>query len=1555
MVENEAAGTAPDHWTYDKSVKTITVNVTADDGGKLTATTIVDGQETNNPTFINTYYNGEEAKTVHNPTTDPEVNIDGQFVGVGSVLEYRIDWVNNAVNENGVPTSANVVIEDTIPAGTELVEGSINPGTDEDAGITAEPAIDVDGRTTITWTLANRAPGDRGTVLFQVRVTEDAIEGFEGEGAPALTNQATVTAGNEYETNITSNPLPEKTSSNDTADDGVKLGDTLTFTITYTNGEDEPATVTVSDTLSSGLTYEVDSWTITDSEGNPIEGVYFEQNGQTLTWTISNVAAGESGTVSFKATVNENAVTETDPITNKATVKVGDNPAVDTNTTTDEVEKGELSITKVVASDIADATYDTNKTFTFTVTLTKDDQPLTGPYTYSVDGGESQPLSLDDKGAARIVLSNDQIATIGGLPVGAHYEVTEADYSGDGFTTSVTDGSSTGDIAANNAVTFTNTYKAAGTAALAVTKSIDGRAWQDGDSFEFTLSAGDDATEAAVDNGDVVLPSGTNSNPVTVTNTADHTATFGAITFNQTGTYTFAITETVPDEAVNPSVEGGTVAYGDATDEQKVQPGWTLDGLTYDNKRHTVTVTVKDNGNGTLTATPDTAAADLTITNSYEASGSLSLAATKQLENDEIAEYDGAFTFDVSVSNGTDSKAVSSGTNDGTGAIAFGTIEYTIKNLEDDVTDGYAQLGTDDAGNRTYTYIYTVAEDTDPNSLPTGVTAVVASHTVTVVVTDDGNGNLTAAVTDPVGYDGGKGLVFENTYGASGKAEITVGGTKTYATAGTTNAPDIAGKYTFTLTGADGAPMPAGATGGKLEVTNATGGASETISFGTITYTMADLKGATDTNNDGKRDRTFTYTVTESGTVEGVDNDPAAATGKTFTVTLVDNGDGTITATCDKTTNAQFAFTNTYRVDPVTTEAPLEGTKAMDGRAFKAGDAFTFAIEGERESDGAAAPLPSKATPAGEGATTGTVTITPTSGYEAGIDFGTIEFTEPGTYIYTVSESDFDAAAKEAMPNVEKDPTVFTVTYVVTDKGDGTMSVGEPTYAVVGAAEGSEAPAGLAWTNTYTAEMDYDAAGGVWFEKTLTGYNFGAGKFSFTVTANDDGSQEKLAELVEGDLNLSSPALTDGVAASWQGISGLTFDQDDANKTFTFVVSETVPEGATQNDDGTYTLAGITYDGSSVTVAIKVFDNGDGTMHTVTTVTKDGESQKFDSDDYKADDASTRPTASFANSYEAADAVVSNLSVRKAVEGAPNDEDFTFTATFNADASAAYAKQVEGGVAGIAANVSPATLTAIVDEDFTAEQLGEGNAKTASLGTVTFTEPGIYVFDVRETNTAAGLGWTYDKDTEQIIVTVTDDGTGQLEASTAFGTEGDTNSPLFVNSYATQPTTVDGETKLAGSKILTGRDALAGETFAFELIPDEATKKAIDAGDLVLGATTAEVSGLEDGEPVAFHFGDITVKVAGTYDFTVQETQHNGKELPADGTNGMTYDRHIGTVQIVADETTTGQFDITVTTGTVTDGAQEDGCRRVRPLRVRGWPVHVHPARPERQQPAAFG
>ena len=1137
----------------------------------------------------------------------------------------------------------------------------------------------------------------------------------------------------------------------------------------------------------------------------------------------------------------------------------GDGNRTDAGTIT--VDYADLS-GKVPNVDFGAITFNLPGTYTYTISEQVPDDATNATL---VDAEGNPVLGVDGNPITYGEATSEQQAMAGWALNGVTYDRTSFtvtyEVTDDGDGTMTVAGPDYGVVGAGaddpapESLAWTNTYKAAGTAALAVTKSIDNRAWQDSDSFEFTLSAGDDATETAVDNGDVVLPSGTNSNPVTVTNsTAGHTATFGAITFNQTGTYTFAITETVPDEAVNQAVEGGTVAYSAATDEQKAQPGWTLDGLTYDNKRHTVTVTVKDNGNGTLTATPDTEAADLTITNSYEASGSLSLAATKQLENDEIAEYDGAFKFTVSVSkaDGT-SKTVSLGTNDETGAIAFDAIDYTIEKLEDDVAGGYAQRGTDDDGNRTYTYVYTIAEDT--SGLPTGVTEVVASHSVTVVVTDYGNGNLTAAVTNPIGYDGGKGLVFENTYGASGKAEITVGGTKTYATAGTTNAPDIAGKYTFTLTGADGAPMPKGAVEGKLEVTNATGGASEDISFGTITYTMDDLDGATDTDDDGKRDRTFTYTVTESGTVEGVDNDSDAATGKTFTVTLVDNGDGTINATCSETTNAQFAFTNTYRVDPVTTEAPLEGTKAMDGRAFQTGDTFTFTIEGERESDGAAAPLPSKATPTGEGATTGTVTITPTSGYEADIDFGTIKFTEPGTYIYTVSESDFDAAAKEAMPNVEKDPTVFTVTYVVTDKGDGTMSVGEPTYAVVGAAEGSEAPAGLAWTNTYDpADATLEGDGAIKVQKTLTGRAWAEGEaYSFTIT------NVQAPEGVEAPMPVVDGAVSDTItvgapaegAVNTAAFGTMTFSQAG---TYVYTISEKAPVEGDENFSAT-----MAYDTHVATVTVAVFeDQAAGALWTQ--VSYDNSAAP------SADDQYVAGAAAFTNVQALSTTL--DLAGTKTLEGRDFQAGDSFTFTVTADDGAPAPVDAEGNV------VSEVTINPTA-----------GSVATVDFGTITFTAAGEYVYRIAE-QAGKASGMTYDTVEHAVIVTVTDDGQGNLTAAVAPETEANlawTNSWTFVPG---DPFT------LTGTKILTGAQLHNGD-FTFLVEPQDNAPM----GDSLPAAFNGEPAQNEDGSwtaPVTL-LSNITFTAPGDYVYLVSEVN--------DGRPGYTYDasKYRVTVRVAQD------------------------------------------------------
>lgn len=94
-----------------------------------------------------------------------------------------------------------------------------------------------------------------------------------------------------------------------------------------------------------------------------------------------------------------------------------------------------------------------------------------------------------------------------------------------------------------------------------------------------------------------------------------------------------------------------------------------------------------------------------------------------------------------------------------------------------------------------------------------------------------------------------------------------------------------------------------------------------------------------------------------------------------------------------------------------------------------------------------------------------------------------------------------------------------------------------------------------------------------------------------TAPDGDTASADKLAEATTTLANRYGAA--NGVAALWRGIAGLTFDQDDAGQTFSFVVSE-VNGGA----------KGYTYDAQPVTVEIAVSDDGDGTLSTVTTVTK---------------------------------------------------------------------------------------------------------------------------------------------------------------------------------------------------------------------------------------------------------------------------------------------------------------------------------------------------------------
>lgn len=184
----------------------------------------------------------------------------------------------------------------------------------------------------------------------------------------------------------------------------------------------------------------------------------------------------------------------------------------------------------------------------------------------------------------------------------------------------------------------------------------------------------------------------------TATNAADGTVTFPELTYDAPGEHSYTVREVAGDAA----------------------------GVSYDTTAYAVNVKVSDNGDGTLSAT---ASGDTSVTfkNVYEAApATVTLNAKKVLEGAELA--DGEFTFRLE--NG--GQLMDEATNDADGNVTFH--ELTLK-----------QAGT---------YTFTVSEIAGSEE---GVTYDSSQKTVTVTVTDDGNGQLQASVE-------GNGQTFTNTY-----------------------------------------------------------------------------------------------------------------------------------------------------------------------------------------------------------------------------------------------------------------------------------------------------------------------------------------------------------------------------------------------------------------------------------------------------------------------------------------------------------------------------------------------------------------------------------------------------------------------------------------------------------------------------------------------------------------------------------------------------------------------------------------------------------------------
>ena len=977
----------------------------------------------------------------------------------------------------------------------------------------------------------------------------------------------------------------------------------------------------------------------------------------------------------------------------------------------------------------------------------------------------------------------------------------------------------------NRTVPFTNSYRAqdlvlSGGTAIQGAKTLSGRDMVEGESFDFTLTPADGVTGTAVQNKWIELGSTT----AQVTGAKDGVAAsfdFGTATFHRVGTYTFNITETGHTGESLPS---------DGTD-----------GMTYDRHAGKVTVTVTDE-NGVLkgqvsygNATPDANASNAfvnTYAAKFDGSTAVSLTGTKTLSG--IALTKDAFTFTVTKPDGS-------------------TME--MRNAADEDGNGTADIAL--LANETYqaagTYEYTIVEKNDGK---TGYTYDTTQYKVSVVVTDDGKGTLSAGTPEiKKGTDGGAtwtdtdAVAFGNSYAPLSVTHTPLKATKVLQ--GDKQLEEDAFQFVLSATGnpSDGVQLP--------EVTQVGNAADGSIQFADVKFTKV-----------GTYTLAIREVIPDDATNPSVDNGAAtygAASdsqkaqpgwtldGVTYTVNTIqrtykvtdDNGQ-----LKEELTNevGGTQFTNSYSAQGSTPES-LMGTKTIEGRQFKQGDSFTFEVEGKGP-NGITVPMPANAVD-------GILTITPDGGASsADLDFGAITFTQPGTYTYTISEQGVDGAP--ASGGIKDGLTYSTDQHVVTVEVTDPEKNGKLSVAVTG----NDA---LSWTNTYAVSGESDPAL-ISVTKHIEGHE-ATGSFGFKLTPAKDQATDNIVGLQDGELSVTtSDALVLGKdeTLTFGGSDGLTFT---AAGDYHFLISETTSDGNgwTQSDSDT-----------AHEVVVHVTDNLDGTLSIKTTA--EG-AQAIDGNN---------PTIT--NVYEA-DGKLSISGTKRLTDSAGNevslgDRSWSFQIEPNDE-------QTSDAIGSFVFMPDPATAQSGSDGAFT---FGDITFKSTGADSTT------YQFAVTELHDPSVPGVTNDAHTSRIVtVEVADNGKGALTPTiTAVTYEdgadaSDDNSIVFTNIYGEGGSVAIAPT---AEKVLNGRDQKTGE-FKFEMVTRPSGENSAEPQVVMSGATSSDAANGEASpitfEPAALTFGypelaqavrdgyatyDADAKV-WTLDYTIREiTGESNSALP---------------------------------------------------------------------------
>ena len=1203
---------------------------------------------------------------------------------------------------------------------------------------------------------------------------------------------------------------------------------------------------------------------------------------------------------------------------------------------------GDLRIDKTVNwGNASDDTKANKNSFKFTVHLYTvgeggAETNLTNQYNYAVYATGETPVSegtISDNG--EITLAAGQYVVISDLPNGAQYTVTEQAANQNGFATTdsstgenanTTDGVVEGAIVGGSQQTavFTNTYHATevtlegANQLVKVKKNLTGREWQDTDEFRFTMKAEGNA------------PAPESADPVVVDDedaAADYTVNLSNITFENPGTFTYVIEE---DNDTNP-----------------------IAGIDYSNETYAATITVVDNGTGKLeiqsvqfeqradvdgnepAEQPQITDNTVVFTNNYDATeATTNLNGTKDYTDNSGANPNAAnkFTFELKAIGGYETEG-GFADNPTIGAADVpmpegadtDTHTITIGNNGTSTEDGFAfQTIKYNGTHLNNTYIYEIREVIPQGAIDNGdgtwslngMTYDGTVHTVSVEITDEPNGqgegmhivatpNMQPAdvkftnVYDPENYTLEDGEAIHGTKVLQGRE---IGDNETFY-------------FQLTQTGGPETVLT------NSEVKTVTKDSGMDFVFSELTFSKAG---------------TYTFTVNEVADDQGTET--TNGKGMTYsqnvanvTIKVKDGGNGALVLDgpvvyenqgSDETGKA--VFTNVYEASlnyGAQGAGGINVTKQLLDRPMTAGE-FNFTITGEGDAAGLTAEADKNFQNTGAAADQ-TITM-------AKLQSLTFDETDAGkTYTFIVDET--EPAEGQGLAGVAYDKSQYKVEIEVVDNGNGTMHAvttvtqtidkggneidgGKVVVDHVNSdADGYTVPT-FGFVNDYnpnSVDMGEDTNNALQVTKKVTGAP-SAADYTFTLTAQD--TPEGPVANIEGlNENHQTTETTSGTIAAG-GTQTLSFDTLTFTEpgTYTFTVQENQPAA----DDGW------TFDTNARTITVEVTDVDPA-------YEPGGDAPQYDGNLYIGNVTGNNPTIE--NKYDHGTVTIGGdaeeaLTVEKTVKGWSTDADFHFTFT---------PVEEEGADWGTVQIAEGADKTAVT------ENFADGDMHSAQFGEITFTEPGIYKFNVTEDEThdetADPAGWTYDNSTQTITVTVSEtDADGNYDGKLHATVDG---SAKFENTYKAGTATVEGgEATFAGTKTIDGRGWLDNETFGFEL-----TK-----GDVSEGASWDKVKYLaadavEGTEPVAFESataianaggngkfwfaGKYLFSEIGTYTFNVTETQHNGADLPekdAEPVNGMTYDRHVGTITVAVTDNGSGTLQTNVVYGAVTEGTDEN-------------------------------